>query len=64
MRGPPGDRDLVDLLSFGVVNLDKPPGPSAHQVAGWIRDAVGARHVARAEGASVSRRDVTGCLPR
>ena len=39
MRGPPADRSLIELLSFGVVNLDKAPGPSAHQVAGWIRDA-------------------------
>jgi tRNA pseudouridine55 synthase len=30
----------VELLAFGVVNLDKPPGPSAHQVAGWVRDMV------------------------
>lgn len=40
MRGPPAERDLPALLSFGVVNLDKPPGPSAHQVTGWVRDAV------------------------
>jgi H/ACA ribonucleoprotein complex subunit 4 len=43
LRDPPGDRSGADLLSFGVVNLDKPPGPSAHQVAGWIRDAADAR---------------------
>jgi len=39
LRGPPDDRSPADLLAFGVVNLDKPPGPSAHQVAGWVRDA-------------------------
>ena len=39
MRGPPAERSPADLLAFGVVNLDKPPGPSAHQVAGWIREA-------------------------
>ena len=41
LRAPPDDRDLDSLRSFGVVNLDKPPGPSAHQVAAWIRDATG-----------------------
>jgi tRNA pseudouridine55 synthase len=38
MRGPPAERSPADLLAFGVINLDKPPGPSAHQVAGWVRD--------------------------
>lgn len=37
-RGPPGERTPRELLGFGVVNLDKPPGPSAHQVSGWVRD--------------------------
>jgi H/ACA ribonucleoprotein complex subunit 4 len=40
MRGPPEDRSAAELCSFGVVNLDKQPGPSAHEVAGWVRDAV------------------------
>jgi H/ACA ribonucleoprotein complex subunit 4 len=40
MRGPPSDRSPAELLSFGVVNLDKPPGPSSHQVADWVRSAV------------------------
>jgi len=38
LRDPPGDRSPAALLSFGVVNLDKPPGPSAHQVAEWVRE--------------------------
>ena len=60
MRGPPEDRSLADLLAFGVVNLDKPPGPSAHQVAGWVRDAMG---VERAAHAGTLDPKVTGCLP-
>jgi tRNA pseudouridine55 synthase len=60
MRGPPADRDLADLLAFGVVNLDKPPGPSAHQVAGWVRDAA---DVTRAAHAGTLDPKVTGCLP-
>ncbi|ERG89229.1 MAG: rRNA pseudouridine synthase, putative [halophilic archaeon J07HX5] len=39
MRAPPDDRSPAELLAFGVVNLDKPPGPSAHEMAGWLRDA-------------------------
>lgn len=40
LRGPPDDRTPAELLAFGVLNLDKPPGPSSHQVSGWLRDAV------------------------
>jgi tRNA pseudouridine55 synthase len=60
VRAPPGDRTLADLLSFGVVNLDKPPGPSAHQVAAWVRDLAG---VDRAAHAGTLDPKVTGCLP-
>jgi len=71
LRGPPGERSPADLLAFGVVNLDKPPGPSAHQVAGWVRDVVGdAREAAtgergpgRAAHAGTLDPKVTGCLP-
>ena len=71
LRGPPADRDPATLLSFGVVNLDKPPGPSAHQVAGWVRDMVD-DHLATAgdddrlgrvaHGGTLDPK-VTGCLP-
>lgn len=75
MRGPPGGRDIATLLSFGVVNLDKPPGPSSHQVTGWIRDAVDESisgltgddpsHSGISEAAHGGTLDpkVTGCLP-
>ncbi len=59
-RGPPADRDPETLLEFGVVNLDKPPGPSAHQVAAWVRDLAG---VERAAHAGTLDPKVTGCLP-
>jgi tRNA pseudouridine55 synthase len=59
-RGPPAERDPAELLSFGVVNLDKPPGPSAHQVAAWVRDVAG---VERAAHAGTLDPKVTGCLP-
>jgi H/ACA ribonucleoprotein complex subunit 4 len=71
LHGPPADRDPATLLPFGVVNLDKPPGPSAHQVAGWVRDAVD-DHLAAAgldqrlgrvaHGGTLDPK-VTGCLP-
>lgn len=71
LRGPPEDRSPVDLLEFGVVNLDKPPGPSSHQVSGWLRDAVADALVQREGDVTVDRAahagtldpKVTGCLP-
>jgi tRNA pseudouridine55 synthase len=60
IRAPPEDRDPDAILEFGVVNLDKPPGPSAHQVSAWIRDMVG---VEKAAHAGTLDPKVTGCLP-
>ena len=40
LREPPGERSPAELLRFGVVNLDKPAGPSSHQVSAWVRDAI------------------------
>lgn len=66
-RGPPDERSLPDLLSFGVVNLDKPPGPSAHQVTAWVRDLVDGAglgaDIDRAAHAGTLDPKVTGCLP-
>jgi len=60
LRDPPGERSVEALLGFGVVNLDKPPGPSSHQVSAWMRDLVG---VERAAHAGTLDPKVTGCLP-
>ena len=72
LRAPPAERSAAELLSFGVVNLDKPAGPSAHQVAGWVRDlANDAAADLEPDGPTVDRAahagtldpKVTGCLP-
>jgi predicted rRNA pseudouridine synthase len=60
LRAPPADREPDSVLEFGVLNLDKPPGPSAHQVSAWIRDMVG---VEKAAHAGTLDPKVTGCLP-
>ncbi|NHN47200.1 RNA-guided pseudouridylation complex pseudouridine synthase subunit Cbf5 [Halostella sp. JP-L12] len=67
LRAPPEERSAADLLSFGVVNLDKPAGPSAHQVSAWVRDMVADRvgedAVDKAAHAGTLDPKVTGCLP-
>ena len=37
----PGERSLDQLLSAGVVLVDKPRGPTSHQLAAWARESLG-----------------------
>lgn len=60
LRDPPEEREVDALREFGVLNLDKPPGPSAHQVSGWVRDLL---DVEKAAHAGTLDPKVTGCLP-
>lgn len=33
----PNDREINEYLKYGVINLDKPVGPSSHEVVTWIK---------------------------
>ena len=35
---PPEERTISELLQNGVINLDKPSGPTSHQVTAWARE--------------------------
>jgi len=38
-------RRPIDLhIRFGVVNLDKPPGPSSHEVVAWVKRMLKLQH--------------------
>ena len=41
----PSDRTVGELLQAGVIALDKPRGPTSHQVTAWVRDALHAEKV-------------------
>ncbi len=41
----PSDRTVGELLSGGVIILDKPSGPTSHQATAWVRDALKADRV-------------------
>jgi H/ACA ribonucleoprotein complex subunit 4 len=56
----PDERSLEELLSAGVIVVDKPQGPTSHQVSAWVRDLLGARKAAH--GGTLDPR-VTGVLP-
>lgn len=58
-RGPE-ERPTADLLRDGVIVIDKPSGPTSHQVTSWVADIVGATKAAH--GGTLDPR-VTGILP-
>jgi len=33
----PEERSAEDYVKFGVINLDKPAGPTSHEVAAWVK---------------------------
>ena len=37
----PYDRPLGELLECGVILIDKPPGPTSHQLTAWARNLLG-----------------------
>ena len=56
----PEDRTVEQLLNDGVVVIDKPSGPTSHQVTSWVADILGAKKAAH--GGTLDPR-VTGVLP-
>ena len=33
----PEERPFPDAIKFGIINLDKPAGPSSHEVTAWVK---------------------------
>lgn len=56
----PRERPVEDHVRLGVVNLDKPPGPTSHQVAAWVREVL---DVGKAGQGGTLDPKVTGVLP-
>lgn len=54
------ERPIEQLLRNGIINLDKPSGPTSHQVVSWVRDIVG---VNRTGHAGTLDPAVSGVLP-
>jgi len=55
----PWKRPVEKLLKYSVINLDKPRGPTSHQVVSWIRDIL---KVKTGHGGTLDPK-VTGVLP-
>jgi H/ACA ribonucleoprotein complex subunit 4 len=56
----PERRSVAEILAAGVVPLDKPAGPTSHQVAAWLRNVLGTEEVGH--GGTLDPK-VTGALP-
>ena len=56
----PNKRSVDELIKFGVVNLDKPAGPTSHQVSDYVQRIVGIEKAGHS--GSLDPR-VTGLLP-
>ena len=56
----PEHRSIEELLQCGVVNLDKPRGPTSHEVAAWTKKVL---HIGRAGHSGTLDPKVTGVLP-
>ncbi len=56
----PEDRSIEEAIRLGVAIVDKPQGPTSHQVSAWVRDMFG---VAKAGHSGTLDPHVTGVLP-
>jgi H/ACA ribonucleoprotein complex subunit 4 len=56
----PEERPIQDYLRFGVINLDKPAGPSSHEVTAWVKRILKVGHAGH--GGTLDPK-VTGVLP-
>jgi len=56
----PSERSIGELLQAGVIILDKPSGPTSHQVTAWARDIL---HVSKIGHGGTLDPNVSGVLP-
>jgi len=40
----PTERPVQDYIRFGIINLDKPAGPSSHEVTAWVKRLLNIKH--------------------
>ncbi|MFX0021686.1 MAG: RNA-guided pseudouridylation complex pseudouridine synthase subunit Cbf5 [Candidatus Hermodarchaeota archaeon] len=56
----PEKRSIESLLQYGVINLDKPSGPTSHEVVSWVRKIL---NISNAGHGGTLDPKVTGILP-
>jgi H/ACA ribonucleoprotein complex subunit 4 len=56
----PEERSPEEHIKYGVINLDKPSGPTSHEVVSWVKNMLGVRKAG--QGGTLDPK-VTGVLP-
>jgi H/ACA ribonucleoprotein complex subunit 4 len=56
----PDQRKIEDHIKLGIVNIDKPSGPTSHQISAYVRDILG---ISKCGHAGTLDPHVTGVLP-
>ncbi len=56
----PEERSMQEMLEYAIINIDKPAGPTSHQISGYVRDIV---HAEKAGHSGTLDPGVTGVLP-
>jgi H/ACA ribonucleoprotein complex subunit 4 len=56
----PNERPATEYIRYGVINLDKPAGPTSHEVAAWTKKIM---HLTRIGHGGTLDPKVTGVLP-
>ncbi len=56
----PEERSAQEYIKYGLIDLDKPPGPSSHEVTAWVKRLLGLDHAGH--GGTLDPK-VTGVLP-
>jgi len=58
--GNPEKRSAKELVNFGIINIDKPSGPSSHQVSAYVKQILGLK---KSGHSGTLDPKVTGVLP-
>ncbi len=56
----PNKRTVKELINYGVINIDKPPGPTSHQVSAYLQKIL---NISKAGHSGTLDPGVTGVLP-
>lgn len=56
----PGERSIQEYIQKGVINLDKPAGPTSHEVTSWVKKIL---ELEKAGHSGTLDPNVTGLLP-
>ena len=57
---PPGQRSLDQHVRFGLIDLDKPSGPSSHEVVAWVKRLLSLKHAGH--GGTLEARNMAGAI--